>query len=215
MPILVICDTKILEADDYNILIALSLKAGVEILPFNSLIAKATRDKNSINSFMVKKLLRVILAILRSQDNLKQEGIAKIQQNLEIPPDEPVKPVVAKSIFPSIPQLNDIFNFIETHYHQPIGLYDVAQSLGYSAAYLTDLVRRQTGQSVHRWITERRMVAACSLLLETDQSIDYIALAVGYRYTWCFFRHFRKSFGTTLGDWRSANRSSVAKTSRD
>ncbi|MEM7556079.1 MAG: AraC family transcriptional regulator [Cyanobacteria bacterium P01_A01_bin.84] len=116
------------------------------------------------------------------------------QQDLNTPPDK----IVAKSILPSISELNSIFDFIEAHYHQPISLHHVAESVGYSAAYLTDLVRRKTGHSVHRWITKRRMVAACLLLLETDQSIDCIAEAVGYRNRWCFFRLFRKSFGIVL-----------------
>ncbi|MBR8840574.1 MAG: helix-turn-helix transcriptional regulator, partial [Stigonema ocellatum SAG 48.90 = DSM 106950] len=87
----------------------------------------------------------------------------------------------------------------------------VAQAVDYSSAYLTDLVRRRTGQSVHRWITQRRMVAACSLLQETDQSIGYIAEAVGYRHTWCFFRLFRKTFNMAPGEWRGAYRGSVTK----
>jgi YesN/AraC family two-component response regulator len=163
----------------------------------------------------VNKLPRVNAAVFKSQVNLFQESAESIQQNLETFPHGVMKLAATKSIFPSIDSLNDIFNFIEAHYHQPISLRDVAQSVGYSAAYLTDLVRRKTGQSVHRWITRRRMVAACSLLLETDQSIDCIASSVGYCYTWCFFRHFRSSFGMTPGDWRSANRGSVGKTCGD
>jgi len=159
----------------------------------------------------VNKLPRVNAVGLEWQVNLFQESAESIQQNLETFPHGVMKLGATKSIFPSVDSLNDIFDFIEAYYHQPISLRDVAQSVGYSTAYLTDLVRRRTGQSVHRWITKRRMVAACSLLLETDQPIDYIALGVGYRYTWCFFRHFRNSFGTTPGDWRSANRGSVAK----
>lgn len=207
LPVLVICDTKMLEPDDYGILTALDQKSGVAIIPFNSLTGKATRDEYLTESSKVKKLLRVIVARLECQTFLKQEGAAKTQRDLETPPDEAVKPAAAKSIFPSVPQLNNMFDFIEAHYQQPISLHDVAQSVGYSAAYLTDLVRRRTGQSVHRWITRRRMVAACSLLLETDQSIDCIAETVGYRHTWCFFRLFHKSFGMTPGDWRSAYRS--------
>ncbi len=163
----------------------------------------------------VNKLPRVNAVGLEWQVNLFQESAESIQQNLETFPHGVMKLAATKSIFPSIDSLNDIFDFIEAHYHQPISLRDVAQSVGYSAAYLTDLVRRRTGQSVHRWITERRMVAACSLLLETDQPIDNIALAVGYRNTWCFFRHFRNSFGVTPGDWRSEARSSVGKTCGD
>jgi AraC-like DNA-binding protein len=215
LPVLVICDTKVLELDDYSILTALSQKPGIAIIPLNSLTGKATRDKYFTESSKVKKLLRAITAKLESQINHTQEGAAKTQQDLETPPDETVKPAAVKSIFPSIPKLNDIFDFIEAHYHQSISLRDVAHSVGYSAAYLTNLVRCQTGQSVHRWITKRRMVAACSLLKDSDLSIDCIAEAVGYSNRWCFFRQFRNSFGITPGDWRSANRGSVTKNCGD
>lgn len=213
-PILVICDTKMLEPDDYSILTTLSKNTAVAIIPFNSLTGKASRDKSPSKSSKTKKLLREIATGLESQINL-EESTAKIQQELEIPPDETVEPAAPKSIFPSISELNSIFDFIEAYYHQPIGLHEVAQSVGYSGAYLTDLVRRKTGHSVHRWITKRRMVAACSLLLETEQSIDAIAEAVGYRNRWCFFRMFRKSFGMTPGDWRSAYHSSVGEAYED
>ena len=215
LTILVISDTKMLEPDDYSILTTLSQNTGLAIIPFNSLTGKATKDKSPSKSSKTKKLLREIAAGLESQIKLEQEGAVKIQQDLEIPPDETVKPTAAKSIFPSISELNGIFDFIEAHYHQGIGLHEVAQSVGYSGAYLTDLVKRKTGHSVHRWITKRRMVAACSLLLETEESIDYIAEAVGYRNRWCFFRMFRKSFGMTPGDWRSAYHSSVGEAHED
>ncbi len=169
-----------------------------------------TTDKYPTDFCKVKKLLLKNVAKLELQINFKQEN-AKTQQYLETSLDETVKLAATKSIFPSIPKLNDIFDFIEAHYHQSISLRDVAQSVGYSAAYLTDLVRRQTGQSVHRWITKRRMVAACLLLKDSDLSIDCIAEAVGYCNRWCFFRHFRNSFGMTPGDWRSEARDSVTK----
>ncbi|NJL78954.1 MAG: helix-turn-helix transcriptional regulator [Richelia sp. RM2_1_2] len=212
LPVLVICDTKMLQPHDYSILTELSQNTGVAIISSKSPTNKAIKDKPLTNILKAKKLLRKIVARLERQINYEQESAAKIQKGLEIHPDETVKPLVAKSIFPFIPELNDIFDFIEAHYHEPIGLHEVAQSVGYSAAYLTDLVRRKTGHSVHRWITKRRMVAACSLLLETDKSIDCIAEAVGYRNSWCFFRLFRKSFGMTPGVWRSEARNSVGKT---
>jgi len=40
-----------------------------------------------------------------------------------------------------------------------------------SLAYLTDLVRRETGKTVLSWIVERRMTEARRLLLETGQSV--------------------------------------------
>jgi AraC-like DNA-binding protein len=110
------------------------------------------------------------------------------------------------SIFPSNSQLNEVFHFIEANYREPITLSDVAEAVGYSPAYLTDLVRRQTGQTVNRWIVQRRMAEARSLLLETERSIEQIAEAVGYCYVGHFFRQFRQYHGTTPNAWRTTQR---------
>lgn len=106
-PILIICDTKMLETDDYDILTALCKKNEVAIITLSSLIGDATTDKYLIDSSKVKKLLLQNAAKLESQINLSQEG-AQNQQYLEISLDETVKPSTTKSIFPSIPKLNHI-----------------------------------------------------------------------------------------------------------
>lgn len=104
------------------------------------------------------------------------------------------------------PQVNQVFEFIEDNYQQNIKLEDVAKAVGYSPTYLTDLMRRQTGKPLHRWIIHRRMIAACKLLSETDLSIEQIAETIGYRYVGCFFRQFRLSFDVTPQVWRRENR---------
>jgi YesN/AraC family two-component response regulator len=128
--------------------------------------------------------------------------LATLYQN----PAETATSAASQSIFPSNPQLSKVFHFIEANYQQPIGLCEVAKAVGYSPAYLTDLVRRQTGISVKRWIVKRRMAAARSLLLKTNQSVEQIAEAVGYSHMGCFFRQFRRSFGMTPQSWRNAHR---------
>lgn len=110
------------------------------------------------------------------------------------------------SIFPANPKLNDVFQFIEANYHQAITLCDVAQAVGYSSAYLTDLVRRQTGKTVNQWIVERRMAEICRLLLETNQTANEIALSVGYQNEGHFFRQFRQYHKTTPQVWRNLQR---------
>ncbi|NET04091.1 MAG: helix-turn-helix domain-containing protein [Merismopedia sp. SIO2A8] len=147
---------------------------------------------------------------LKKQVALSHRCVVELQQVSEPPLTETESPSASQSLFPNCPQLSEVFNFIENNYQQPIGLGDVAKAVGYSPAYLTDLVRRLTGQTVYRWIAERRMTAACSLLQETDQTIDQIAKSVGYRYAVCFFRQFRQSFGMTPQVWRNAQRESEA-----
>lgn len=110
-----------------------------------------------------------------------------------------------QSIFPCVPQLKEVFEFIEANYFRQISLCDVAQAVGYSPAYLTNLVGNQTGQTVHRWIIERRMAGACFLLQDTNQSVEQIATAVGYQNSCHFSRQFRQHFKTTPQGWRKAH----------
>lgn len=114
--------------------------------------------------------------------------------------------VASESIFPSNPKLSKVFDYIEANYHQPITLSNVAQAVLYSPAYLTDLVRRQTGKTVNHWIVERRMAEARRLLLETNQAANEIASLVGYQNEVHFFRQFRQYHGTTPQVWRNLQR---------
>jgi AraC family transcriptional regulator len=115
-----------------------------------------------------------------------------------------------ESIFPSIPRLRKVFEFIELNYHQSIKLKEVARSVGYSSAYLTDLVRRLTGKTVNNWIVERRIAAARTLLLETNYSVEQIALNVGYQNINHFYCQFRDRYQNTPRAWREAQSCQVA-----
>ena len=108
-----------------------------------------------------------------------------------------------KTIFPDCPRLTTVFEFIEAHYRQPINLTDVAQAVGYSPAYLTNLSQSHTGRTVKAWVIERRMVQARQLLTSTAESIKHIAESIGYTDAGYFTRQFRKLHGVTPQVWRS------------
>ncbi len=117
--------------------------------------------------------------------------------------DMAAKAVAVEVIFPNLcPRLTKVFDFLEANYHQPISLENIAQAAGYSPAYLTNLVAKKTGRTVYSWLIERRMVAARTLLLETDQSVEAIARSVGYLNLCNFFRQFRQHTGMTPKAWR-------------
>lgn len=105
----------------------------------------------------------------------------------------------------SLSLLIHVFRFIEANYHNQISLSDVAKAVGRSPAYLTDLVRRETGKTVLNWIIEYRMASARRLLLESDRSIDQIAELVGYFDRRHFSRQFLRLHQTTPRAWRLAN----------
>jgi AraC-like DNA-binding protein len=100
--------------------------------------------------------------------------------------------------------VRDVFQVIETRYRSPIGLADVAKAVRRSPAYLTAVVREETGRTVLQWIIERRMREAERLLVETEQPLQAIATAVGYDNVGYFIRQFAKRHGTPPGGWRTA-----------
>lgn len=108
---------------------------------------------------------------------------------------------------PPRPILSKTFSFIEENYQNQISLREVAQEVGRSPAYLTDLIRRKTGKTVLTWITERRMAEARKLLLETNKSIEQITEAVGYFDRRHFSRLFSRFHKSTPHAWRLANKS--------
>lgn len=108
--------------------------------------------------------------------------------------------------FPEHPQLQNIFDFIESNYYQAIGLNEIAKVFGYSPSYLTNLVRRLTGKTLYQWLVERRMFQARCLLLNTNLTIYQIAEAVGYEDAGHFIKHFRKRHTLPPKTWKENKR---------
>ncbi|MNS54129.1 HTH-type transcriptional activator Btr [compost metagenome] len=102
------------------------------------------------------------------------------------------------------PVMGPVFDFIQTHLEEAISLREVAEAVGYSPGYLTQVVRQETGQPVTQWIAGIRMAKARRLLTETAMPIAEIARAVGIEDAGYFARQFRKHVGVAPGAWRDA-----------
>ena len=106
------------------------------------------------------------------------------------------------SFYPTSTQLKPIFEFIEENYRRPIKLDCIAQAVGYSPAYLTNLVKRKTKKTIINWILERRMLEARSLLITTNRSITEIAMDVGFIDAYYFSRRFSQYHKMSPRSWR-------------
>lgn len=167
----------------------------------NCVISEETSNRVTLLPSSIEKSLREISPQLEKQSIFRQDDIDYFQVS-KVSTADNNRSAVFKFIFPYDSKLNQVFEFIENNYHQPISLREVAQAVGYSPTYLTHLVRRQTGQSVYAWIIKRRMIEACSLLRETNQAVNQVAKAVGYQDAGYFSRHFRKIYGVSPRDWK-------------
>ncbi|WP_445632800.1 response regulator [Nostoc sp. DSM 114161] len=217
LPDLVICDILIPKLDGYGVLRTLRQNPATAIIPFVFLTAEATQaevrqgmnlgaDDYLIKPFTVEEVIRTITARLQKQEILQQWYAAQFQYLKTPSTANTENSIEPHLIFPNCSQLSKVFDFIETNFHQSIGLCDVALAVGYSPAYLTSQVRRLTGRTVNRWIVDRRMAEVCFLLQKTEQPVDAIAQAVGYQNAVHFFRQFRQYHGTTPQAWRNAQR---------
>ena len=159
-------------------------------------------NKAETKSLLIKSLEAAGFEIISIENGLIS---VDLPQDKLTPIEESKNFNTLNSIFPSIPRLYEVFEFIELNYHQAIKLKEVAQAVGYSSAYLTDLVRRITGKTVNDWIVERRIGEAKRLLLETEDSIEEIAVKVGYNNINHFYYQFRNYCQNTPRAWRKAH----------
>ncbi|BAZ48433.1 AraC family two component transcriptional regulator [Nostoc sp. NIES-4103] len=231
LPDLVICDIIMPKMDGYSVLTALRQNPLTAIIPFIFLTGSDTRasvrkgmdlgaDDYVTKPSTLEELLRAIASRLRKQANFQNWCATGL--------DKPTKPVsvvstsaIAQNIdeaipcnqftFPSDPQLKEVFDFIEAYYHQGITLSDVAVAVGYSSAYLTNRVARQTGETVNCWIVKRRMAGARFLLQNNNQTVEQIATELGYQSVCHFSRQFRQHHGLPPDAWRKQHQSTLAK----
>jgi AraC family transcriptional activator of pobA len=97
-----------------------------------------------------------------------------------------------------------VFDALEARFSEPITARDVASAVGRSPGHVTTVVRRRTGRTVGRWVTERRLQEARRLLAATDLTVAAVATRVGYRDPGYFIRRFRTAHGLTPQEWRRA-----------
>lgn len=216
LPDITICDIKMPKLDGYGVLKTLRKNLDTALIPLIFLTGKNTIDELrhgmelGANDYLIKpfspdKLLKAISAQLKQRNIFKQWFAVKSQAMDKSPEPETDEFDQFSALFASCSQLKKVYDFIQGHYHESISLRDVAKHLGFSAAYLTELVKNQTGEPINRWIIKRRVTAARNLLLETEQSVEKIAEAVGYQSINHFFRQFRQYYGTSPKAWRKAN----------
>ena len=99
-------------------------------------------------------------------------------------------------------KLGSFFAVIEEKFRKPTDLKAISKSLKLSPAYLTDLVRKETGLTAMEWLQTRRIKESQILLRESQLAIKEISFEVGYRDPSLFIRHFSKQIGQSPALWR-------------
>jgi AraC-like DNA-binding protein len=78
-----------------------------------------------------------------------------------------------------------------------------AKQMGYSANYLSDLLRKETGKTTREHIQLVVIEKAKDLLLGSDKTVSQIAFDLGFEYPQHFSKLFRSKTGQSPAQFRS------------
>ena len=95
-----------------------------------------------------------------------------------------------------------IQSFVRMYASQISGNEEVARHFGYHPVYIATVFKNETGRTLHSAITEQRVADACRWLMQTNASIDEIAVSTGFSSRPHFCTVFKKHTGLTPNEWR-------------
>ena len=95
-----------------------------------------------------------------------------------------------------------ITDYIDHHYKEDISRTKLAEMVFLSPDHLARMFKRDTGETLVKYITDKRMAAAKEMLSQSDTPIYQVALQVGYDNYSYFTKAFKQKVGLSPGDYR-------------
>ncbi|MBS6395768.1 MAG: response regulator [Clostridiales bacterium] len=123
-----------------------------------------------------------------------------------------------KAIFPSSesrstghtqysPEITQAIAYIQNNYNRKISLASVAEHVGLSSGYLCRIFKEETSISINSYINNLRMTKAGELLKDKNSYIKEVAISVGFEDQLYFSRLFKRYYGATPSEYRTAGHS--------
>ena len=139
---------------------------------------------------IVKKTLNYSYTLDVYKQNLKQQ-FARMYEILEEDVDKQNVRILRKAI-----------KYIKENYDKTITAEKLAEVVNLSPVYFSHLFKKHTGMKMTDYITDYKMQIAKNKLLETDLSINEIAVSVGFQEQRYFSKRFKQIVGMTPTEFR-------------
>ncbi|MCL2222940.1 MAG: AraC family transcriptional regulator [Oscillospiraceae bacterium] len=102
--------------------------------------------------------------------------------------------------------VQEILLFIENHYHEEIGVEDIAAVCNLDRSHVGKIFKSLMGINLRDFLIRYRIRKACELMKEPSKSISEISVMVGYPNLFSFSRTFKAIVGQSPRQWRSENK---------
>ena len=99
-----------------------------------------------------------------------------------------------------------VIDYIHHHYHETnITNKDIAKKFNYHPYYLSQLIKKATGKTLHSYLLHYRIRVAKNYLLTTDWDIATVAWKSGFNSTAYFIKQFKLRIGQTPKQYQKKN----------
>ena len=100
-------------------------------------------------------------------------------------------------------RIKKALKFISTNLDHKITLPDVCQVVNLSSSRFCELFKKETGNTLGKFIVEEKIKKACWLLENNSLPIKQISFDLGYRYVCNFDRDFKRLKGIPPQEYRN------------
>lgn len=125
----------------------------------------------------------------------------------------PLAPVSAQRArqLEAVMAVQNVLNYVEQAYPEPITLEYAASISGYEKTRFCQLFKQAVGMPFHKYLNDRRIRAAASLLQGTNLPISRISETVGIPQHKTFCRLVRDTYGMTPSELRAGAGSGISR----
>ena len=96
-------------------------------------------------------------------------------------------------------------NFIRQNFQKDLSLTEVAEELGLSAPYFSNLFKQQTGKTFIAFLNEVRIQHSIALMEQGETNMEYIAHQCGYYNKKYFLETFKRITGQSVTQYRQGD----------